>query len=158
MSQLLRAYIDKSSWGKGPWHVEADTLVWADSDTGLCCVIQRHPSLGHLCGYVGTPLALLANEDPNALDVHGGITYHERRAPTEDEYLPETARGLFWVGFDCGHSKDLSPGLLARYPDHTRPRGQYRDIGFVESEVQSLARQLYQCKSPLWWLAQRAEL
>lgn len=36
-----------------PWASEPDTKIWEHA--GLRCRITRHPSLKHLCGYVGVP-------------------------------------------------------------------------------------------------------
>lgn len=46
---------DRSKWQAGPWDSEPDSDEWIDEITRLPCAILRHPSFGHLCGYVGVP-------------------------------------------------------------------------------------------------------
>jgi hypothetical protein len=48
--QLPHAVIDKSEWGDGPWQGEPDRVEW--SHAGLKCLLRRHQSSGHWCGYV----------------------------------------------------------------------------------------------------------
>lgn len=44
---------DKMSWRSGEWTQEPDKIQWIDKKSELPCVILRHSSRGHLCGYVG---------------------------------------------------------------------------------------------------------
>lgn len=93
-----------------------------------------------------------------AVSVHGGLTYsgfcQERDNPGEGIcHVPADGRPakVWWLGFDCGHYRDLTPQLLAlsmqrnfEYP-FTDPREQgnvYRDLEYVKAEVTSLAAQL----------------
>lgn len=47
---------------------------------------------------------------------------------------------VWWLGFDCAHCGDVSPGTeRSGGPD---PTGTYKDIGYVRMEVERLARQL----------------
>ncbi len=84
MSELtpeeLESYeVDKSSWGEGPWQGEADRYQW--NHAGFACLMVRHNSLGHWCGYVGVPQENPAfglesfDERLGGLEVHGGVTY-----------------------------------------------------------------------------------
>lgn len=68
-----------------------------------------------------------------AVDVHGGLTYASGRAPSSD------IDGLWWLGFDCAHAGDYSPEYGAR---GFQTEGIYRNLGYVEGECRSLARQL----------------
>lgn len=68
-----------------------------------------------------------------AIDVHGGLTYAASKAPFCE---PD---GLWWFGFDCAHAGDLTPTYAARYGSSG---GVYRDLGYVQSEIASLAKQL----------------
>lgn len=45
--------LSRANWAPGPWDNELDRYRWTDPATGLECLILRHPSMGHLCGYVG---------------------------------------------------------------------------------------------------------
>lgn len=91
-----------------------------------------------------------------ALHAHRGVNYAEAG-------FPDGTGGDLWVfGFDCGHAGDYLPGktfedfipkeIRDALPDDVRetvqlifeqtPEAQYRDIGYVTAECQSLARQL----------------
>ena len=119
--------------------------------------------MGALCGYVGLPRRHPAHgKDFADLDiaVHGGLTYsaacdHPRgicHTPA-----PGDPDDLWWLGFDCGHAFDLSPGLRAVIDIHVSPKVRsrlaaarsafmgkwevYRDLVYVRAEVEKLARQ-----------------
>jgi hypothetical protein len=64
--------------------------------------------------------------------------------------MPDTkGRAVWWVGFDCGHAGDMSPGILMKLMDVeltplTRlANEEYRDIAYVRSECNLLANNLY---------------
>jgi hypothetical protein len=157
--------VDKTGWGPGPWHDEDDLYDWQDPVTGLRCMIVRHPVLGHLCGYVGLPAdhpfygkaysqCLLGCGDYSYCDhtmgamvrVHGGVTFADwiTRADWMDDFadwadnMPPT--GLWWVGFDTGHSNDSPPAFVAL--TGWKQEGHYRDVAYVKAEVAELALQL----------------
>lgn len=91
-----------------------------------------------------------------ALHVHRGVNYADAGFPDG------TGRDLWVFGFDCGHAGDYLPGktfehlvpkeVIDTLPDDVREmaerilaqpeESQYRDIGYVTAECQSLARQL----------------
>lgn len=82
-------------------------------------------------------------ETPEALiDVHGGITFSGKEDESDDyakgirrepqEGRPEV---VWFFGFDCSHSDDLTPGLGVRL-------GTYRSREYVETEVAALAGRL----------------
>lgn len=109
---------------------------------GYPCVIVR-VYLGHLCGYVGLPEGhpyygmkygqIGAQEgDPR---VHGGVTYTEWINPsTGDE------DGFWWVGFDCAHAGDYSPGWITS--DDEFLTAHEWTVNDVEEEIRSFAKQL----------------
>lgn len=118
-----------------PWQDEPDRKEWVDKPTGLKCLIRRISGLGHLCGYVGIgPKHRLhgTHYDYVNIDVHGGLTYAGNGVVDAGE-----DRDLWWFGFDCAHAGDVSPGLGTPFTD-----GVYRDIEFVTSECETLAREL----------------
>jgi hypothetical protein len=65
--------------------------------------------------------------------------------------MPETkGRAVWWVGFDCGHASDMSPGILMSLLDINHDPtsrlyndDEYRDIAYVRSECNLLADNLY---------------
>lgn len=165
--------VDKADWGDGPWQDECDKVQWIDDATDLDCLIVRGP-MGSLCGYVGLPPGHPYHgahyDTPEGIDVHGGLTYsdHCMEGLPEGEgicHIPAPGRpaDVWWVGFDCGHTFDLSPAMAARMreirarPDYppTPPavqrlldnmplgmRDVYRTIDYVRDEVTRLAAQL----------------
>lgn len=151
----------------GPWDNEPDELDWTDERTGYECRIKRHPSSGHLCGYVRIP-------EGNALH---GLSYSAELTPALQPVMDAVMNGpigkrgaielmlmacgsrqvgyLFdvhgsvtfsgelqgkdghWFGFDCAHCDDLCPGRSYL------SGGVYRDVEYVQAECESLARQLH---------------
>jgi hypothetical protein len=91
-------------FGYGEWVEEPDEARWIYKNT--LCKVMRHPQYGHLNGYICLPEKHPWIEKDRAWEidsgVHGGITWLEK----EDD-------GYFWVGFDCLHSGDISPGSVA---------------------------------------------
>lgn len=167
ITQQLERRKESREWPAGPWNYEPDKIVWVDEDTNLDCMVVRN-HLGAYCGYVGLPEShpwfgfdygqcmtdcgkTWCNHSlEGALDVHGGITY---TAPCQEDgdicHTPRKGRphDVWWVGFDCAHGGDFIPGLeLARSVTRLESSGNfpgevYRDLGFVVSQVKSLAEQ-----------------
>jgi len=141
---------DKSDWGPGPWQDEPDKMQFPDPITGLPCLIVRNFS-GALCGYVGVAEGHpYYGKDYNNIeaDVHGGLTFANACSPGGDEakhicHLPGEGEPdhVWWFGFDCAHSGDLSPKMHQRYGS-LHYAESYRTIAYVKSEIASLARQL----------------
>jgi hypothetical protein len=155
-------FLDKSTWGDGPWQSEPDKVQWTDEATGLACMAVRHPTSGHWCGYVGVAegspafglgydeaneLAPTDEDDYRAFRVHGGLTFSDFCQEGEEDtgicHIPQPGQPerVWWFGFDCAHWGDLCPMYLARYrySGHT---GTYRSLEYVEQECASLADQL----------------
>jgi len=68
-------------------------------------------------------------------DVHGGITFSGNGA----NGYPAEGADLWWFGFDCAHSGDISGPEKYRARD---PNAVLRSQAYVEAECESLARQL----------------
>lgn len=128
---------DRTGWEPGPWDNEEDRYEWRNG--ALVCLIVRNYS-GALCGYVGVPpghpwhgksysdlqhLECDEHDDecPYGCDhpytgpkVHGGLTYS---APCQAGgsicHVPREGEpaDVWWLGFDCAHSGDLVPGMIA---------------------------------------------
>jgi hypothetical protein len=139
-------WMDRSSWGEGPWQEEVDKIQWPDPETGYPCLAVRN-KLGNWCGYVGIGQDHPAyGKDYEEVDVrvHGGLTYSAHC----DEYrehgichIPDPGEpdDTYWLGFDCAHSDDLSPGLHEYYQWDW---GKYRTLAYVREQCQYLAWQL----------------
>jgi hypothetical protein len=96
-----------------------------------CMVVKN--DLGHWCGYARTTLSGFVPADLHdyegterhtLLDVHGGLTY----GPDDDG----------WVGFDCGHARDLCLDERGEpwgklYTDHDREPVLLRRYGSIEA-------------------------
>lgn len=137
---------DRSRWGRGPWDEEPDREEWRSY--GFPCLVRRGGS-GSWCGYVAVPpghpwhgkgYSELYDED-RAPDVHGGLTF---AGPCSGEICHVPAPGepddMWWHGFDCAHSGDISPLFSDRYPS-LGPYDTYKDIGYAKRQTERLAKQ-----------------
>lgn len=137
---------------KNEWDEEPNFAKWIDPATGLWCCIVRHPEMGHLCGYVRVPRKSKAYRYPERraegkFTVHGGVTFYGklRRA------TGGTHRGK-WVGFDCAHSGDAIPYMVAGgrrtgFASYSSIfHEMYRDWNYVKLEVEALAQQIGRVK------------
>lgn len=82
------------------------------------------------------------------IEVHGGLTFADMCADTSDESKhichvpgPGEPDHVWWFGFDCAHSGDISPayGMHRMFSDGY---DSYREIPYVKREVTRLAEQL----------------
>jgi hypothetical protein len=135
-----------------PWETEPDKLDWVHEPTRYKCKIRRHHYSLHLNGYVGIPYGHVwygQNYNDTTLPepgVHGGVTFTGRMLETK-------GRAVWWVGFDCGHASDMSPGVVmqllnTKYEDtatlHLFDKyTEYRDIDYVRNQCNTLAENLY---------------
>lgn len=149
----------KKNLPPGPWQDEPDHFLYLDSASGYFCEIKRVSRLyvwGYLCGYVYIPSDhpfveslrdvvdkksspkkaqdCLMDELEARFNVHGGITKMEGSSSV---LVPDN---LWVIGFDCAHAGDLIPSDIT--PDLENEI--YRDFDFVKSEVDSLAKQLFE--------------
>lgn len=152
--------LPKQGWGSGPWQDEPDELTWRDKRTNLHCAIRRSDVSGSLCGYVAVsrhhPLwAKHYDEIDTDIRVHGGLTFSR-----PGTLIGSRAPMRWWYGFDTAHAWDYSPHMraltrsldarhlgveiegLAEIEDRLALNEVYRDLAYVTSEVESLARQL----------------
>ena len=112
------------------WELEPDE--WE----GEMVYAVRHPSVGHWCGYLGLPEGHpwhgldYDNIEPSP-DVHGGLTYAANHKPRQE------SDGLWWIGFDCAHGGDYTPGS----PSAWDTGAAYRTLEYVKQELLKLAKQ-----------------
>lgn len=154
---------DRATWPKGEWDQEPDLIEWRDAATGYPCLIVRGP-LGSLCGYVGVPEGhpchgkdYSAVEESTGVAPHGGLTYSDACAGNICHVpQPGEADNVWWLGFDCAHSGDVSPGLKAwrdevtaklraehpDWPEHDLWQETYKPIAYVQNECTELAAEL----------------
>lgn len=69
-------------------------------------------------------------------DYDGWLVYAESRFICHVPFPGRPAR-VWWLGFDCAHFGDSSPGL-SRHDDY----GSYKPVSYVKAECARLARQL----------------
>lgn len=140
--------IDKTSWARGEWDNELDKKQWLDPISGLPCMIKRN-HMGVWCGYVGLSESHLDYGRDYAdvdADVHGGLTYADFCQDESDPahsicHVTDDGKPVWWLGFDCGHSFDLTPRMLRDgFPAHSFET--YRNQAYVEAQVLKLALQL----------------
>jgi hypothetical protein len=147
---------DRSTWPPGPWDNEPDLVEWRDAHTGYPCLVVRGP-VGALCGYVGVPPGHPAHgKDYDDVPLgdgypHGGLTYSRACAGDVCHVpLPGEPDEVWWLGFDCAHSRDVCPGLLF-IGGRVRPifPGEvYKPIRYVQGECTELAAQLKALETP----------
>ena len=148
--------MDKTAWGPGPWQDEPDKEQFTDEATGLPCLVKRNP-LGALCGYVGVieghPWFRKDYDDVYA-DAHGGLTFADFCQEGDDARTichvpaPGEPDRVWWLGFDCGHAWDVSPGMDARYRDFIHdPHVTYKTVAYVKAECARLAAQVAEAAS-----------
>ena len=145
--ELQESWVDKSSWGPGPWQQEPDRIEWRGKrPLPLFDSTRRIWGSMWLCRGTGKPpwYMMYYNEVP--AEVHGGLTYGDMCRPeshichtkTKDDFEP------YWLGFDTGHFGDLCPGANATYAHlggGTLFPGRYRDVGYVKAEIENLLEQ-----------------
>lgn len=131
------------------WETEPNTKSWKSWDQD--CLAIRHPEMLTWNGYVAVPQRVLDKglDLECVLSVHGGVTY-------QGEGFGQAWFGAYmdpkkyWVGFDCNHCYDLSPGMVKlreQYKTRLPPPSYtevYRNLDWVMQETATLAEQIYQ--------------
>ncbi len=138
--------VDRTGWPPGPWDHEPDIKEWLYLKKGMApikCVAFRN-WMGVWCGYVALPKGHAwegKGYDNISASVHGGLTFSgTRRGDQGDDQ---------WIGFDCGHTWDITPKFLAmNIPVMDDLGATYKDLDFVTKEVDSLARQVIKHRKP----------
>lgn len=133
--------IDRTGWGSGPWDNEPDRIEFECE--GFPCLMRRTHN-GNWCGYVAvspTHPAFEKSYQDIEVDVHGGLTYSDH---CRDEicHVPKPGEpdNVWWFGFDCAHGGDWIPSFN-KY-EFQMSWEKYRDISYVKSEIEDLAKQL----------------
>ncbi len=109
---------------------------------GIPCRIIRNYS-GCWCGYVSLSKNHqdYKNQDniESIYDVHGGITFNKYWDIEGSIY-----NSYIWLGFDCAHSGDICPiKSYSSYRVQNHNDSVYRDIHYVKTEVDKLAKQVF---------------
>lgn len=145
--------IDKSEWLNGIWQDEPDLIYYIHEKTNYPCVASRN-SIGTWCGFVGVPemhslfMQHYETEPFKYIDVHGQVSFSGFLK--DESLLFAPPKRWWWIGFDTHHEGDFCP-YIDRVP--TKPRRRlkgktsetapiYRDMRYVEDQLNSLATQL----------------
>ena len=148
----------RSAWGDGPWRNEPNRVEWKHA--GFPCIAHRGGG-GAWCGYVGLPPGYSlhgktydeAYELFPELEVHGGLTY-SKACSGHICHVPKPGEpdNIWWLGFDCCHGGDATPGevdkdeLLTIFGGDvdlaSRSRGHYWTLAEAQAETNRLAEQL----------------
>ncbi len=126
-----------------PWHGKeySDTVMPSAAQLARPVDINKISILSLFCS---------AGDDPAEgaridclVNAHGGLTYSGagRESCGEDP-------AQWYFGFDCAHSGDLSPAMVARYPQFRISDEEYRNFEYVQREVEVLAAQLDAVAAP----------
>lgn len=154
--ELIKEHNDECEFAKtrirekgfiGDWNNEPNRLNWTHA--GLDCMIIRNPRLLHWCGYVGlrpNHSCFKKRGDDVNVEVHGGLTYARDCEGHICHITDDPSEKIFWLGFDCAHYGDLSPGfsdLSSRLPASRYGLFEtYRNLAYIVAETNSLAEQL----------------
>jgi len=84
---------------------------------GFVCIIRQVEGMGHLCGYIVTPMNHKLNKEQ-----YNHASYHV-------------------IGFDCNHSFDYSPLLNFGNPK------DYKNVDYVKNEIEVIIDQLLEIDS-----------
>lgn len=133
--RVQTTYIDKKTWGPGPWQSEPDfeSFRWC----GLDCYVKRLQTTGHLNGYVGVgpehKLHGVRHDFPylRFWNIHGGLTYSG----------PGELGDVWYFGFDCGRATDYKPAYSSAHPSGV---AHYRKFDYVKMNCRRLAKVLRQ--------------
>lgn len=162
--EYMNPQVDREGWPSGEWDDEPDKIQWRDEATGFPCLIVRN-RLGGLCGYVGVSRGhrfymvdydnVSLGSESDGYDeahyppAHGGLTFANKclEGPENSTICHVVEPGedddVWWLGFDCAHSFDQLPGMLAlnvkygEFPSHREDI--YRNVAYVKSNVEELA-------------------
>lgn len=132
-------------WGDGPWVDEQDRIEFRCE--GLPCLMRRHPTEGHWCGYVAVPPGhpLHGVTAPGGLIAHGGVNYASYCSDSVC-HVPEPGEpdNVWWFGFDCMHFGDLVPQHLKLFGgfEFWVKHVVYREQPYVAGVTMCLANQL----------------
>ena len=146
MTQHQKTKIDRSSWPPGPWDDEPeDKVEWRDTATGMPCLAVRG-EFGAWCGYVGVApghSAYGVHCSDVDVEVHGGLTYANTcRGNICHEPRPGEPADVWWLGFDCAHSWDVVPRMLALACGSIFHDATYKRLAYVRQECARVAQQL----------------
>lgn len=139
----------------GPWHDEPDRVEFEHE--GFTCLLLRggsswsgyvavppgHPWHGKSYGDVRVPST--DDNEHGWIDVHGGLTYSDKCSGNICHVAkPGEPDDVWWLGFDCNHSGDLSAWDLLQ-GDRDRHNGywfeSYKDVEYTRRNTIKLANQ-----------------
>lgn len=148
----------RQRWSRGEWDKEVDRYEF--EAYGFSCLLNRG-LMGHWCGYVAIPkthplFGKYEDELNKILDAPGGVTFADPPF-AHICLLNKKDDDLWFIGYDCAHSRDLIPALdktmgpflnkaLSARPDLNNEflRPAYRTLEFNIQETTELAHQLFE--------------
>lgn len=125
-------------------------VQYSDECPALAAALEKRKEqpLGETPGLMLMLGALMGDLSPRAdvvLNVHGGLTF-SGHCQEGGKICHEVCEGeddnVWWLGFDCAHSGDLSPKYKQNYAEMMFGGEAYRDLDYVKREIAGLARQL----------------
>jgi hypothetical protein len=119
----------KKQWITDEGYIAVILFVSDSHHNGYIGIPDSHPMAQDNCESCGADL-----ERRHSLAVHGGITY-ESHSRTGD--YPIKAINVYWLGFDCAHSGDLT-----KFCNFPSPEATFKDVDYVVNQLENLSKQL----------------
>lgn len=141
---------ERASWGEGPWQTEPDLVEWRHRFFPGLPLLAVRGAVGAWCGYVGVPPGHPLHGKPfgdvDSVSPHGGLTYSDK-CQGDICHVPGLGEpdDVWWLGFDCVHANDYAPGFRA---PKLAKMTTYRRLDYVMDEVEGLAKELVELKTP----------
>lgn len=134
-----------------PWLTEPNYAHWVNEQTGLQCILSRHPNALFWAGYVGVdannPLYQkdYCTVEIGSMWVHKGLTNSSFGLPhmwdCQDVQMLED-KGLWYFGFDAGHLFDYQPHRADSRPPMSCET--YRTYEYMRENCNALALKIFE--------------
>lgn len=139
--KIEHGIVDRTLFGKGQWDDEPDLIEWSDGE--LHFRIKRM-QFGHLYGYIGVerdhPLYGVPYQEVSyEIPVHCGLTYSDHSRCT---ICHRDRPKIHWIGFDCAHYNDFSPGLSFNWK--VEISSTYKSISYVKGKLSDAAAWIHE--------------
>ena len=118
----------------GPWSSEPHLLEFKHA--GFDCILKRSSTTLVWCGYVAVPEshpAYKKHYDNINVEVHGGLTFADECGVVVCHRSSDPDDKVWWLGFDCSHSFDFSPGMVQTVA--LAKQELVKNISFLTAEI-----------------------